>query len=184
MLSLFFSNLLTYLELSVANFLPLTGEEEGRPPGLVSGDSTRRRMTGPIPNSVNISKQKNPVTTDAALNKEAMVSCLDCTVSLGFFLKIRSFLTPHYESNVCQIMQLSRPNVLGQSSGSRRAAVSSSRDAFVGSDLDLRTRTTETNPGTAPKTSSVRNASHVKSYETAVKGIEGLQLENDEKAHY
>ncbi|KAG5006220.1 hypothetical protein JHK85_024762 [Glycine max] len=123
---------------AVTNADRQTGEEEGRPPGLVSGDSTRRRMTGPIPNSVNISKQKNPVTTDAALNKEAM---------------------------------LSRPNVLGQSSGSRRAAVSSSRDAFVGSDLDLRTRTTETNPGTAPKTSSVRNASHVKSYETAVKGI-------------
>lgn len=176
MLSLFFSNLLTYLELSVANFLPLTGEEEGRPPGLVSGDSTRRRMSGPITNSVNISKQKNPVTTDAALNKEAMVSCLECTVSLGFFLKIRSFLT--------QIMQLSRPNVLGQSSGSRRAAVSSRRDAFVGSDLDLRTRSTGANPGTAIKTSSARNASHVKNYETAIKGIEGLQLENDEKAHY
>ncbi|KAL2970877.1 hypothetical protein AAZX31_15G163100 [Glycine max] len=136
---------------AVTNADRQTGEEEGRPPGLVSGDSTRRRMSGPITNSVNISKQKNPVTTDAALNKEAM---------------------------------LSRPNVLGQSSGSRRAAVSSRRDAFVGSDLDLRTRSTEANPGTAIKTSSARNASHVKNYETAIKGIEGLQLENDEKAHY
>ncbi|XP_027339559.1 casein kinase 1-like protein 1 isoform X2 [Abrus precatorius] len=145
-------------------------EEEGQPPGVVSVDSTRRRMSGPILNSVNISKQKNPVTSDAAVNKEAM---------------------------------LSSTNILGQSSGSsRKVAVSSSRDVFVGTDLDLRTRTTEASPGTThrissghrssalgssdPKkaVSSGRNASHVKNYETAVKGIEGLQLENDERAHY
>ncbi|TKY72817.1 Casein kinase I isoform delta [Spatholobus suberectus] len=134
---------------AVTNADRLTGEE-GRPPGLVSVDSTRRRMSGPILNSVNISKQKNPVTTDAAVNKEAM---------------------------------LSSTNILGQSSGSRRVA---GRDAFVGADLDLRTRTTEANPGTARRKfgSSGRNATHVKNYETAVKGIEGLQLENDERAHY
>ncbi|RDY01229.1 Casein kinase 1-like protein 1 [Mucuna pruriens] len=113
--------------------------EEGRPPGLVSVDPTRRRMPGPILNSVNNSKQKNPVTTDAALNKEAM---------------------------------LSRTNVVGQPSGSsRRVAVSSSRDAF-GADLDHRSRTTEANPGTARRITPGRNASHVKNYETAVKGIE------------
>ncbi|XP_061347715.1 casein kinase 1-like protein 1 isoform X1 [Gastrolobium bilobum] len=145
-----------------------TGGEEGRPPGLVSVDSSRRRMSGPILNSVNISKQKNPVTSDSAVDKEAM---------------------------------LSSANILGQSSGSsRRVAVSSSRDAFV--DSDLRTRTTDASPVAAhrissgqrsspvgssdPKrgVSSGRNASHVKNYETTVKGIEGLQLENDERAHY
>lgn len=100
-------------------------------------------------------------------------------------------------------MQLSSTNVLGQSSGSsRRVAVSSSRDALVGADSDLRPRAAEASHGAAhrissgqrsspigssdPKivTSSGRNASHVKNYETAVKGIEGLQLENDESAHY
>jgi len=81
-------------------------------------------------------------------------------------------------------MQLSKPNVLGQSSGSRRGAVSSSRDAFAGSDLDSRTRTSEANPGTVRKISSGRNASYVRNYESAVKGIEGLQLENDKRAHY
>lgn len=67
-------------------FFPVsvTGEE-GRPPGLVSVDSSRRRMSGPISNSVNISKQKNPVPNDA-VNKDAMVSCLQCMVSLGFLL--------------------------------------------------------------------------------------------------
>lgn len=51
----------------------LAGREDGRPPGLVSGDSTRRRMSGPILNSVNISKQKNPAPSDAAVSKEVMV---------------------------------------------------------------------------------------------------------------
>ncbi|QCE13529.1 casein kinase 1-like protein 1 [Vigna unguiculata] len=124
-----------------------TGEEEGRPPpGLISGDSTRRRMSGTTSNTVNISRQKNPVTMDAALNKEAM---------------------------------LSKPNVLGQSSGSRRAGVSSSRDAFAGSD-----RTTEVNPGMRKITSGRNASSHVKNYESAVKGIESLQLENEKRAHY
>ena len=100
-------------------------------------------------------------------------------------------------------MQLSSANVLGQSSGSsRRAAVSSSRDAFVGAESDIRTRTAEASPGAAhralsgqrsspigssdPKrvVSSGRNASHVKNYDTALRGMEGLQLENDERTHY
>ncbi|KAI4335276.1 hypothetical protein L6164_013938 [Bauhinia variegata] len=125
-----------------------TGEEEGRPPGLVSVDSTRRRMSGPILNS------------------------------------------------------LSGTHVLGQTSGSsRRVAVSSSRDAFPGGESDLRTRTTEASPGTAHRISSGqrsspigssdpkrmasgKNAANAKNYETALKGIESLQLENDERAHY
>jgi len=76
-------------------------------------------------------------------------------------------------------MQLSKPNVLGQSSGSRRAGVSSSRDAFAGSD-----RTTEVNPGMRKITSGRNASSHVKNYESAVKGIESLQLENEKRAHY
>ena len=96
------------------------------------------------------------------------------------------------------VIQLSSANILGQSSGSRRVAVSSSRDAFVGGESDLRTHTTEANPGAAHRSgqrsspigssepkrmSSVRNAPHAKNYETAIRGIEGLQLENDQKAH-
>lgn len=98
-------------------------------------------------------------------------------------------------------MQLPRgPNIFGQSVGSsRQAAVSSSRDAFVGAESDLRTRATEASPGAAnrissgqrgspigssdPKraTTSTRNASHVRNYETTMKGIESLQLETDER---
>lgn len=101
------------------------------------------------------------------------------------------------------IMQLSSANVLGQSSGSsRRVAVSSSRDAFVGTESDVRTRTAEASPGAAHRilggqrsspigssdlkrvAPSGRNASHAKNYDTALRGLEGLQLENDERTHY
>ena len=51
----------------------LTGEEEGRPAGLSSMDSSRRRISGPILNSGPFSKQKSPVAHDSAFSKEALV---------------------------------------------------------------------------------------------------------------
>ncbi|CAL0327880.1 unnamed protein product [Lupinus luteus] len=146
-----------------------TGGEEGRPPGLVSAESSRRRMPGPVVNSASFSKQKSPIMNDSAVNKDAALS-----------------------SN----------NFMGQSSGSRRFALSGSREAFVGSESDIRTRTTEAGSGAAYKissgqksspigssdpkraVSSARNTSDGKNYESAVKGIEGLQLENDERTHH
>ncbi|XP_058756236.1 casein kinase 1-like protein 1 [Vicia villosa] len=126
-----------------------TGAEEGQPPGFVSVDSSRRRMSGPILNT------------------------------------------------------LSSANVLGQSSGSsRRVAVSNSRDAFVGAESDVRTRTAEASPGAAHRilagqrsspigssdpqrvTRAGRNASQANNYESALRGMDGLQLENEERTHY
>ncbi|OIW18726.1 hypothetical protein TanjilG_13478 [Lupinus angustifolius] len=131
----------------VSNADRQTGGEEGRPPpGLVSADSSRRRLSGPVLNS------------------------------------------------------LSSANVMGQSSGSsRRVAASSSRDAFIGAESDIRTRTAS--PGAAqrilsgqrsspigsdPKrVSAARNTSHhVKNYDTALRGMESLQLENDGRPHH
>ncbi|KAJ7955911.1 putative Casein kinase [Quillaja saponaria] len=146
-----------------------TGGEEGRPSGLVTLDTSRRR-SGPIFNSGSLSKQKNPVTNDSAFSKDVTVS---------------------------------NSNILGQSSGSsRRVAVSSNRDAFVGNESDLpRSRTTDASPGAVRKIPSGhrsspigsldpklipsgRSSSRTKNYETALKGIEGLQLDNEEKVHY
>ncbi|KAL1326024.1 hypothetical protein HN51_036057 [Arachis hypogaea] len=142
-----------------------TGGEEGRPPGLVSVDS-RRIISGPILNSVTSLKQKNAVIPDSAVSKDAM---------------------------------LSSTNILGQSSGSRRVAAGS-RETFAGVELDPRTRMAEASPGAANRVSSVRKsspirsldpkkvvssakgASHVKNYESTVKGMERLQLEDDERA--
>ncbi|EXB38871.1 Casein kinase I isoform delta-like protein [Morus notabilis] len=158
------------LPIAAANADRQTGEEEGRLAGLSSMDS-RRRISGPILTSGNFSKQKSPVAQESAFSKEAL---------------------------------LSNSNILARSSGSsRRAAVSSSRDALVGSESDPhRSRTAEASPGAAyrissgqrsspvggsseiKRTSSGRHTSHVRIFEGALKGIESLQLDNEEKVHH
>ncbi|KAL3598316.1 hypothetical protein D5086_006234 [Populus alba] len=50
-----------------------SGVEEGRP-GWSSTDHARRRNSGPIVNSGNLSKQKSPVTNDLSLSKDATLS--------------------------------------------------------------------------------------------------------------
>ncbi|KDO53216.1 hypothetical protein CISIN_1g011819mg [Citrus sinensis] len=148
------------------------GGEEGRPAGLSSMDSSRRRMSGPVINSGSFSKQKSPVVNEPTMTKDTM---------------------------------LSSSNFLGRSGGGssrRAAAVSSSRDAFVGSETEpQRSRTTEASPGAMhrissgprgspigssdPKrSSSGRNTTHIKTYETTLKGIESLHFDTDERVHY
>ncbi|KDO53222.1 hypothetical protein CISIN_1g011819mg [Citrus sinensis] len=50
------------------------GGEEGRPAGLSSMDSSRRRMSGPVINSGSFSKQKSPVVNEPTMTKDTMVS--------------------------------------------------------------------------------------------------------------
>ncbi|GMY36329.1 casein kinase 1-like protein 1 [Fagus crenata] len=148
---------------AIANADRQTGGEEGRPAGLSSMDSSRRRIAGPTLNSGSYSRQRSPVVNDSAITNDTM------------------FISS---------------NILGRPSGSsRRAAVSSSRDAFVESESDPHhSRTTEASPGAARRissgqrsspvgssdprrTSSGRNTTHPRNYETALKGIETLQLD-------
>ncbi|TYH08418.1 hypothetical protein ES288_A07G013500v1 [Gossypium darwinii] len=143
---------------AIANADRHTAAEDTRAAGLSSMDSSRRRASGPLMSSGNYAKQKSPVAND------------------------------HF---------------IGQSGGSssRQVGVSSSRDAFAGSDVDpQRSRTAYASPGALQKNSSrqrspidsadpkrsmsARNTSHVKNYEAALKGIEGLQFESDERIHY
>ncbi|KAE9601605.1 putative protein kinase CK1-CK1 family [Lupinus albus] len=95
---------------------------------------------------------------------------------------------------------LSSANFLGQSSGSsRRVAASSIRDTFVSAESDILAHTAS--PGATQRflsgqrsspigssdptrVSAVRNTHHVKNYDTALRGMESLQLENDERTHY
>lgn len=51
----------------------ITGGEDGRP-GWPSADPSRKRNSGPITGSVNLSKQKGPIATDLPVSKDATVS--------------------------------------------------------------------------------------------------------------
>ncbi|KAL5728720.1 non-specific serine/threonine protein kinase [Ranunculus cassubicifolius] len=160
---------------AIANAERQTGGDDAKPSGWASMDPSRRRVSGPIVNSGNLAKQKSPVAAaDSTLTKDAL---------------------------------LSGSNFLGRSSGSsRRAAVSSSRDVMAsGSEIDSssRPRTTEASPGALRKivsggqrsspistsseaakraASSSRNpTSNIKNFESALKGIEGLNFENEER---
>ncbi|KAE9453390.1 hypothetical protein C3L33_14712, partial [Rhododendron williamsianum] len=108
------------------------------------------------------------------------------------------------ELPVLEIASLSSSNFLRSSGSSRRPAVSSSRDPMIfGTESDpSRVRTTDVSPGALQKISSaakrsspvvssdqkrvasMRNTSNIKNLESALKGIEGLNFNSDERLHY
>ncbi|KAK4391813.1 Casein kinase-like protein 2 [Sesamum angolense] len=145
----------------------LPGEEEGRQAGT-SADPSRRRSSGQLINAGSLSRQKSPAANDSA-SKDAMLS------SSTFF---------------------------GRSSGTlRRTAVSGSRETFnLGNDSEpTRSRTPEASPATVNKissgqrtsplggssepkhTSSGRNNTSIKNYDSAIKGIESLHFDDEER---
>ncbi|KAG7021332.1 Casein kinase 1-like protein 1 [Cucurbita argyrosperma subsp. argyrosperma] len=157
----------------IANPDRQTGGEEAQLAGMSSlMDSSRRRVSGLAMNAGTSAKQKSPIANDSAVAKDSVFP---------------------------------GSNIVGRPGGSsRRAAVSSSREVYVGSESadPHRSRTTDASPGALQKSTSAqqrsppvgpsdpkkgasgRHSGHVKNYDSALKGIEGLHLENDERAHY
>ncbi|XP_022938075.1 casein kinase 1-like protein 1 [Cucurbita moschata] len=157
----------------IANPDRQTGGEEAQLAGMSSlMDSSRRRVSGLAMNAGTSAKQKSPIANDSAVAKDSVFP---------------------------------GSNIVGRTSGSsRRAAVSSSREVYVGSESadPHRSRTTDASPGALQKSISAqqrsppvgpsdpkkgasgRHSGHVKNYDSALKGIEGLHLENDERVHY
>ncbi|KAJ8773966.1 hypothetical protein K2173_009397 [Erythroxylum novogranatense] len=146
-----------------------SGGEEGKA-GWSSTDLTRRRNSGPITGPGNLSKQNNPTTNDLPLSK-------DGTLSSSNFL----------QSSAC----------------TRQPVVPSSQDAvLVENDCDpVCTRTTEASPALLYKissgqrsspvlsseqkrSSSGRNTSTIKAFESTLRGIGSLHFNNDESLHY
>lgn len=106
------------------------------------------------------------------------------------------------------VVQLSGSTFMGRTSGSsRRAVVSGSRElssATVLTDDPSRTRATDASPGAFRKVSGPQRGSppmlgapasseppkrsssgrHMRNYESALKGIEGLNFDGDERLHY
>ncbi|GMY34627.1 casein kinase 1-like protein 2 [Fagus crenata] len=139
------------------------GGEEGRLTGWSLADPSRRRNSGPVVNAGSLSKQKSPAANDPIAAKEPV---------------------------------LSSANFLRSSGSARRPAVSSSRDAVIGSEGDSsRPNTKDASPGTLRKisggqrsspvvssehrTSSGRNAPNAKYFESTLRAIDSLHINND-----
>ncbi|KAG4961467.1 hypothetical protein AAZX31_13G329500 [Glycine max] len=152
---------------AVVNADRQTGGENSRHTGWSSSDPARRRNSGPIANDGMLSRQKAPFPSDSTRSKDVMLS----------------------SSNF-------------RSSGStRRGVVSSSRDATVGNETEpshpltvdasqgaLRKisgaqRSSPIMPFEHNRTSSGRNTSNMKNYESTIRGIETLNF-NDERLQY
>ncbi|KAG8471836.1 hypothetical protein CXB51_036451 [Gossypium anomalum] len=155
-----------------------------RTAGLSSMNSSRRKTSGPL-NSGSHAKQKGPVANDPAITKDAMEFIYVYYIPFLSFAANLNFTGNKY---------------MGQSGGSSSRHIAGSREAFAGSEADpQRSRTTDASHGglhrnssrqspvesSDPKrASSMRNTSHAKNYEAALKGMEGLQFESDERIHY
>ncbi|KAG7541435.1 Protein kinase domain [Arabidopsis thaliana x Arabidopsis arenosa] len=133
----------------ISNIDRYTGEEEGRP----HMESSRRRVSGALENSGNISNQQ---TSSSA--RDSMIPS---------------------------------SSLFAQSAGSSRrvTAVSGSRDNFPGSEeLLQRSRTGDVSRGVIPRNSPVEvgkrsSSSTRRHYESAVKGIDNLQVSDEHHPH-
>ncbi|KAA3486136.1 casein kinase I-like [Gossypium australe] len=155
-----------------------------RAAGLSSMNSSRRKTSGPL-NSGSHAKQKGPVANDPAITKDAMAFI--CVYYISFL-------------SLAANLNFTGNKYMGQSGGSSSRHIAGSREAFAGSEADpQRSRTTDASHGGLNRNSSrqspvessdpkralsMRNTSHAKNYEAALKGMEGLQFESDERIHY
>ncbi|RDX58699.1 Casein kinase 1-like protein 2, partial [Mucuna pruriens] len=151
---------------AVVNADRQTGGENGRHTGWSSSDPSRRRNSGPIANDGNLSRQKAPVPSDSTGSKDVM---------------------------------LSSSNLFRSSGSTRRGGVSSSRDAVAGNESEPSHPLTMGMDAASPalrkisaaqrsspimsfehnRTSSGRNTSNMKNFESTLRGIESLNFNEE-----
>ncbi|KAF9689993.1 hypothetical protein SADUNF_Sadunf01G0149800 [Salix dunnii] len=159
--------------------------------GWWSTDHTRRRNTGHIVNSGNLSKQKGPVTNDLSLSKDAMSSFEPFFFS-NEYIPYRGVVGISILSKcmIAACCQMSSSNFLLSSLSSRNPVVSSSRGAAPRNDSDpSQPRSIDASRAVLQNgqkssaavsseqkhSSSARNT-NIKTLESTLKGIEGLHV--------
>ncbi|KAL5999591.1 hypothetical protein ACLOJK_037876 [Asimina triloba] len=147
-----------------------SGGEEGRQAVWSSSDPSRRRMPGPAVTAGSLSKQKNPITTDSAITKDAMLSS-STFLGRSSGSSRRAAVSSSRDVMVGSEADSSRPRTTEASPGAFRKVVSGQRSSPVGTAEPKRS-------------SSVRNPSNIKNYEATLKGIESLNFDGDERLHY
>ncbi|KAF2544553.1 hypothetical protein F2Q68_00030194 [Brassica cretica] len=137
----------------VSNIDRYTGEEEGRPVGYSHMESSRRRASGTLDHSGNLSNQQT-----SSFNRESMMPS---------------------------------SSMFAQSAGSsRRVAAVSSRDNLLsGEEFQRSHRTGDVSRGgvisrNSPVEAGKRSSSSRRHYESAIKGIDNLQVSSDDKFHH
>ncbi|KAG5229047.1 casein kinase delta [Salix suchowensis] len=142
-----------------------SGREEGGA-GWWSNDNARRRNSGPIVNSGNLSKQKGPVTNDLSLSKDAMMS------SSNFLLSSLSSRNP--------VVSSSRGAALrNDSDRSRPRTIDASRAAHQNGQ-----KSSAAGVSSEQKHSSSARNSNIKTLESTLKGIESLHVNIEGRLHH
>ncbi|TQE07798.1 hypothetical protein C1H46_006557 [Malus baccata] len=155
---------------TVANAERQSGGEEGRPTGWSLSDPSRRRNSGPILNSGNISRQKSPAANDRSLSKDAMLSSSNFMRSSG--------------SSRRAAVSSSRDAVLvGSDADPSRPQTTELNPGTLGK-ISSGQRSSPVVPSENNRTSSGRNISNAKNLESTLKGIESLHFNNDERVQY
>ncbi|OAY53169.1 casein kinase 1-like protein 2 [Manihot esculenta] len=150
-----------------ANVDKQSGGEDGRP-GWPSADPSRKRNSGPITSSVNLSKQKGPIATDLPVSKDATLS------SSNFLPTIGSSRRPAISSSrdAALVGNDSEPT------HSRITDVSPAVKIYGGQRSSAMVSSEQKHPP------SGRNSSKVKTFESTLRGIESLHFNNEERIQY
>ncbi|KAH9713430.1 Casein kinase 1-like protein 2 [Citrus sinensis] len=155
---------------AAANVDRQSGAEEGRHTGWSSADPSRRRNSGPLGNSANLSKQKSPMANDPAFSKDAMMSSYNLLRSSGSSRRV-AVPNSREAAVVGSDTDPSRPRTTDASPGAFQKISSGQRSSPVVSSENRHT-------------TSGRSTSNIKNFESTLRGIESLHFNNNERVHH
>ncbi|KDP40745.1 hypothetical protein JCGZ_24744 [Jatropha curcas] len=150
-----------------ANVDRLTGGEEGRS-GWPSADPSRRRNSGPITTSGNLSKQKGPVASDLPSSKDAILSS-------------SNFLRSSGTSRRPAISSSRDAAVIGNDSEPTRTRTT---DVSPAVKVSSGQRSSPIVSAEQKNSTSGRTSTNIKTFESTLRGIESLHFNNEERIQY